>query len=88
MTIEVPKSGWFITIIVGINERIIGNIIDWNLCIWRLWSDRYLARANTVNTFENSLGWIIKGKPKSNHLCVPAYLGFKKGKNTNIMPKK
>ena len=87
MTIEVPKSGWFITIIVGINDKIIGSIIDWNLCIWRLWSDKYLASAKTVNTFANSLGWIIKGRPKSNHLWVPACLEFKNGNKTKIIPK-
>ena len=50
--------------------------------------DRYLASAIVVKTLANSLGWKLKGSPKSNHLYVLACEVPANGNKTIIMPKK
>ena len=87
ITIAVPRSGWFITIVVGINTKPMGIMIEVNFFILRLWSERYLARKSTVKTFANSLGWIEKLEPGIlNQRYVPAWDEPVKGNKTIKIP--
>ena len=86
MTNEVPKSGWFKTIITGNSAIKIGTIIDLKYWIFILLSDKYLARAITKKILASSLGWKLKGKPMLSHLYVPAWVVPKKGSITKIEP--
>ena len=87
ITMDVPKSVWFITMIVGINTKINGIMIDLNCFISIVWSDKYLAKAKVVKTFENSLVCIAKGRPIFNQRYVPTCGGPKNGRITIIIPK-
>ena len=86
MTIDVPRSGWFRTIKVGIKTNIIGIITEVNFFILRVLSDKYLARAIVVNILANSDDWIERGRPKLSQRYVPAWDWLKKGKMTIRIP--
>ena len=85
--IAVPRSGCWSIITVGARPSKSGIIIDEKFFIFKLWSDRYLARAIMVKIFANSLGCTENGSPKSSHRNVPACGDPKNGSIIIIIPK-
>ena len=68
--IDWPKSGWIIN--NKITNESITNVKKYFLYIfWFIFSERIFATIRTKKGFNNSIGWNLGKKNKSNHLLEP-----------------